>query len=360
MRGEQLSLSLGRSVAWVVVVLALAGCGAEVPPAGTTAITSAFKDPAEATMEEMSPCPPMDFTPTEGVDAIPYVVQWSELVTDDGPRYEVVAMDPPDPNRLPPRVEVTVRDLHSDNPEALRRSMSGDDSKYLAIQWALAHDARVVVGSYADHASADIIVANLVIIQPRTGRPFFAGECAERDIAGNLVRIFGDDYTQTVQRLTTGPITLPKSPPPPVVFLLDGEAPQKLLDSLEHVTVQFRLPKSWAGAELDDRYALATHVTAGWNEALPLTWDNPDPTSTRIGAYLPARGHIDLVILGGDGDINKQVRTLARLDAAEMLAAAAKGARDNSGVAEVVIDTDVSAQEVLDPTTPVIVRIQSP
>lgn len=309
---------------------------------------------------EAAPCPRPAISPSVGVAVEPFSLPWINLVSDQSLRHEIVAIEAPEPDRRPPTVDVRVRDLGASEPRVRSTSLLAEPAQYAAIERALSGGARVVVGSLIEQSSPSVLAVNLVIIQPKDGQPFFAGQCAERDLTHNLEKAFGDAYADAVERLTLGPIALPAAPDRPVTFLLPGDAPDELLASLKHVTVQLVLPKAWAGERLNDNYVVTTHIGAGWNEALPLNWENPDPTSTRIGAYLPMSGTVDLVILGGDGDVTKQVRVLGHLNAVDLVTIAERGERDERGVAAIVVEADGTAQQVIDADIPVRLRATSP
>ncbi len=72
-----------------------------------------------------------------------------------------------------------------------------------------------------------------------------------------------------------------------------------------------------------------------------------DPRSTRIGAYIPAEGNVELWLLANDGDVDAPVGRLAAFDARELLRLSKQGTLDNTGTVRVTISTDFSAQEVV-------------
>ena len=78
-----------------------------------------------------------------------------------------------------------------------------------------------------------------------------------------------------------------------------------------------------------------------------MTWVGDDPRSTRIGAYIPADGNVELWILANDGDVDAPVGRLATLDARDLLRLSKQGTLNNAGTVRLTISTGLSAQEVV-------------
>lgn len=258
-------------------------------------------------------------------------------------RFEIAAIESETDESM--RVSVTEHGKSS-GPRVTEIGLS--DPAKAAVRWGLATHARLTVLSNRVSSTPPFLAGSFLIVIPRDSEAFFAGECATRDINDPMRKLLGPDFGRQVAALADGPITLPDaSPASSVTYLSPGDAPPELLDSLSHITIQFALPRQWADAELGESYVLATEVEAGWNDALPLTWKDPDPTSTRIGAYLPPKGRLTVWILGGDGDPAAKVRRLADLDCAELLDLASRGTKADTDVVVVTVASDASAAEVV-------------
>lgn len=350
-----------RSAAFLATAVCLssviAGCGTETlttSPSATTATSpssasrsSSGTAPAqEATSgEQFAYCPtPPAPKPNEILE--PLYIDWQGRATDPDLLRDQVTWIGSGVGEGPGGNQLRIRAI--DQSGGTERETTGlfDERTAGAIRWALANDAKVLTATVPRIRKEGYVGASFVIIFPADADPFFVGECAKRDWELNLRKIFGDDYAKQVALLAKGPISLPDDPQPQVTFLLPGDAPDALLASLNHITLEFDLPDQWAGAELDESHVLITKVDAGWNEALPLTWPQVDARSTRIGAYVPNTGKVELWVLGNDGDIREQVNRLAVFEAAELVRLSKSGTMDNAGVVRVSIASALSAAEV--------------
>lgn len=310
----------------------------------TSSSSSSSEPPTAENNFAYCPAPP---AATPGVTLEPLYIAWRQLAEDpEIVRDEITWLDSgPGGGADGKKIPVRAVDLTGSEGE---RELTGrfDEVSISAIRWALAQKAKVVVGTPAHVRDDGYLTGTFIVVFPGGADPFFVGACAQRDWEENLRALLGSDYAQQVAALAAGPIRLPDDPKPQSPFLLPGEASPAVLSALNHITFEFDLPDQWAGARLDDSYALVTRVGAGWNEGLPLTWDKRDVHSTRIGAYLPESGPVELWVLGNDGDITSPVGRLATLDARELLRLSEAGTRDNAGVVRVSITTTLSAAEV--------------
>lgn len=364
-------MRFGVTAAAVVMAAALGGCGVEragsdgvassvTSTQSTASSTSTSKRPGTpsaggttrttsppATTDALAYCP--GITESPGVTQEPLFISWRQIAEDaEVSRDELTWIDEA-PSSGPGANLVAVRavDLTTGGePRAATGILSDVDAA--ALRSALNAGSRVVVATTA-HVRADGNVGGVfAIVLPAHGDPYFVGVCAFRDWEQNLRRVYGRAYAEVVTRLAAGPVSIPRDPVPAgPTFLLPGEAPAEVLSSLEHITVEFDLPEQWSRAKLDDSYVLITKVDAGWNEALPMTWVGDDPRSTRIGAYIPAEGNVELWLLANDGDVDAPVGRLAAFDARELLRLSKQGTLDNTGTVRVTISTDFSAQEVV-------------
>lgn len=308
--------------------LVVSACGAEsatITPAATFAIAS-FTD-----------CP-------GGAGGEHFGNDWTQVASSATVRrFEIAAIESETGESM--RVSVTEHGKSS-GPRVTEIGLS--DPAKAAVRWGLATHARLTVLSNRVSSTPPFLAGSFLIVIPRDSEAFFAGECATRDINDPMRTLLGPDFGRQVAALADEPITLPDaSPASSVTYLSPGDAPPELLDSLSHITIQFALPRQWADAELGESYVLATEVEAGWNDALPLTWKDPDPMSTRIGAYLPPKGRLTVWILGGDGDPAAEVWRLADLDCAELLDLASRGTKADTDVVVVTVASDASAAEVV-------------
>lgn len=104
----------------------------------------------------------------------------------------------------------------------------------------------------------------------------------------------------------------------PGLRLLDPEAtPQSILDGLNHVSIQFKLPEDWVGrAEV-----ICTRASQGWNECGALTLGS----TIELTAYTVPGENLDVVILGSSADIGKPVAVLGAVPAEYLDAYDGKG-----------------------------------
>lgn len=134
--------------------------------------------------------------------------------------------------------------------------------------------------------------ASYLLILPTDGtQPFFAGQCAERDMATPLREALGAGYV------------------PALKAVLAGEVPS--------------IPAQWGAAARKlgtSGYAVGTQIEDGWNDFFPVEMSQPE-TPVEIGAYLPkSGGNVTFWLLAGDADPAQRVHKLGTLDVARLTA----------------------------------------
>lgn len=340
--------SLGSIGSMICLLGILGACGSDRAPELITASATTTSKPAVQTeaQNELDSCPTPK--PTSGETIERSFTSWRQIAQDETLFRDEITWIDSGPSGGPSGDLIPVRAIDLSGGGTERDAVGAfDDISVAAIREALAQHSRVIAATAPHVRSEGYVSQTFLIVIPRSGEPFFVGSCAKRDWEDNLRGTFGSGYADAVASLAQGPIKVPETPTPKSPFLLPGDAPAELLNSLNHVALEFELPALWAGIELDQSYVLITRIGDGWNEALPLTWANRNAFSTRIGAYIPDRGDVELWVLGNDGDVRSPVTRLATFDAEDMLRLSAQGTRDNVDVVRITIDSEQSALDLV-------------
>ena len=169
--------------------------------------------------------------------------------------------------------------------------------------------------------------AAYLLILPTDGtQPFFAGQCAERDMATPLREALGAGYVPALKAVLAGEVPSIPEPPgadPAARILAPGDIPEEILAGLRHTSLAITLPAQWGAAARKlgtSGYAVGTQIEDGWNDFFPVEMSRPE-TPVEIGAYLSkSGGNVTFWLLAGDADPAQRVHKLGTLDVARLTA----------------------------------------